>query len=94
MSYEIRFYPQVRSDKQSIDPPVWDRIVDAIQSKLSRKPEYFGKPLRGTLRDFWSLRVGDYRVGYVIEEDASEVHVVAVAHRQDVYERIERRFPK
>jgi mRNA-degrading endonuclease RelE of RelBE toxin-antitoxin system len=34
----------------------------------------------------WRIRVGDWRVGYQVDDNASEVLVVRIAHRSDFYE--------
>lgn len=92
MNYEIRYYPQIQSDKKRLDNAVWERLLRTIQAKLVNKPQYFGDPLRGTLRKFWKLRVGDYRVGYFVVDEKNEVHVVAIGHRKNIYERMKRRL--
>jgi mRNA-degrading endonuclease RelE of RelBE toxin-antitoxin system len=46
-------------------------------------PLEFGKPLRYSLKGTRRLRVGDYRVIFIIEKDA--VLVVKIGHRRDVY---------
>ena len=39
-----------------------ERIKRAIERKLMTAPEMYGERLKGTLKDLWKLRVGDYRV--------------------------------
>ncbi len=60
-----------------------DRIQDAIGSKLKTNPAVFGKPLRQSLKNHRSLRVGDFRIVYRIDEQL--VRIVAIRHRRDVY---------
>ena len=60
-----------------------------IEARLSTSPERFGAPLRGSLRGYWKLRVGDYRVVFKVGE--GEVWILAVLHRKDVYDRASRR---
>lgn len=43
------------------------------------------KRLRGELKGLWSLRVGDYRVVYEIEEEAGRVVLLFTGHRRSVY---------
>ena len=45
-----------------------------------------GKNLRGSLRGKWSIRNGDYRVTYVIDEKEKTVLLYDVRHRKKVYE--------
>ena len=65
------------------------RIARAIVSRLTSEPLRFGVPLAGTLKGYRKLRVGDYRVVFDIR--ASDVWVLAVVHRKDVYQRAGRR---
>lgn len=44
-----------------------------------------GKPLSGELSGIWSLRRGDYRVLYRIDDLARRIEVARVGHRRDVY---------
>lgn len=46
-----------------------------------------GKPLTGELAGIWSLRRGDYRVLYRIDDRAGRVEVARVGHRREVYRR-------
>lgn len=61
------------------------RITAAVRS-LGVEP----RPARSTKlvgADAWRLRVGDYRVIYVIADSVRVVTVTKVGHRRDVYER-------
>jgi mRNA interferase RelE/StbE len=46
--------------------------------------------LRKTLRGYWKLRVGDYRVIFKIV--AEEVWILGIIHRKQVYEAIKKRI--
>ena len=46
---------------------------------------YLGKPLRGELSGKWSLRMGDYRVIYTINEDERTVMLYHIKHRKTAY---------
>jgi mRNA interferase RelE/StbE len=60
-------------------------IRRAIEKKLTRNPETFGKPLRRSWKGYRRLRVGDYRVIFRIEEQ--RVLIFCIGHRKDVYRR-------
>jgi len=59
------------------------RIDSAIRS-LETNP-YNGKPLRGELSAKWSLRIGDYRIIYIINENQKTVTLYNARHRKTVY---------
>ena len=67
-----------------------DRIERAIERKLTSQPSIFGKPLRGSLKECWKLRVGDYRIVYRIVKQT--VHILAIDHRSVVYENLEKKL--
>jgi mRNA interferase RelE/StbE len=84
----------LRKDFKKIDLRDQRKIVKAIRQKLTTKPKDYGWPLRGELRGFWKLRVGEYRVIYEIQEDQALVYVVLVGFRRDeeVYQKALSRF--
>jgi mRNA interferase RelE/StbE len=47
-------------------------------------------PLRRTLKGYWKLRVGDYRV--VFEFDRSTIIVLGIGHRKDICNRMKNRI--
>jgi mRNA interferase RelE/StbE len=66
-----------------LDWPLIDAVEDAL-GLLAREPAT-GYPLRGRLRGLRSLRVGSYRVVYLLSENGSIVRVVAIRHRSVAY---------
>ncbi len=87
MPYEIQYYDiVVRRHIPALPKTMRKRIADAIIARLAVDPVSYGKPLRGSLKGHRRMRVGDYRVIYRIEVDAQCIHIVAIAHRKDIYE--------
>lgn len=84
MVFAIVFASGVLDDDiPRLDVEMSVRIQDAVQSKLKLNPAMFGKPLRQSLKNHRSLRVGDFRIVYRIDERL--VRIVAIRHRRDVY---------
>jgi mRNA interferase RelE/StbE len=81
-------------DFERIDRPSQQRIIKAVRDKLSTEPKAYGKPLRGDLKGFWRLRVGQYRVIYQVLESEVTVYVIKVGYRRDmeVYEQLASRL--
>ena len=91
MAFALLYHPDVaRADLLPIPVNVRKRIADALARRLREAPERFGFPLRGTLKGYWKLRVGDYRVVYQIV--GAEVWILAILHRRQVYEDVLRRI--
>ena len=90
MSFRIRYHPDVKKvDLPGIDKRSRSRIRTAIEERLANQPEVYGKPLRRTLKGYWKLRVGDYRVVYRISR--KDVLILGIIHRKDVYKRVGKR---
>lgn len=84
--FEVVYHPDVlRKDLPEIAHDIKGRIRKAIEVKLTSAPEEFGEPLRRTLKGYWKLRVGDWRVIYKVE--AKTVIVLRIGHRREVYGR-------
>ena len=85
MLYQIEWTDPADRQLRKLDDQVGKRISIAV-SKLATDPRpaaatpLVGHP-GGTLR----LRVGDYRVVYVVEDDRLIVLIVRVGHRREVY---------
>ena len=82
MSYAILFHPDAARDIAELSSAVKQRLKKAIIERLTTEPALYGKPLRATLKGYWKLRVGDYRVVFRI--DAAEVFIYAICHRREV----------
>lgn len=84
-AYEIRYHPDIaKKDLPRISNPDRERIRRAIEAKLTVSPELFGAPLRRTLRGYWKLRVGDYRVIYKVQ--SKTVLILRIGHRREIYD--------
>ena len=88
--YTVLYHPDVKTkDLAVIDARIKERIKKAIEARPATEPQRYGEPLRKTLKGFWKLRVGDYRV--VFKVAAGTVWVLGIMHRRYVYERIKKR---
>ena len=85
MTYRVRYLESVvRADIPTLPKAARERIRRAIETKLATNPVEFGKPLQYSLKGARRLRVGDYRVVFVIDGD--EVTIVKIGNRKEVYE--------
>ena len=90
MSFKLRYHQAVVADDiPALNARLKTRIRKAIESRLGTAPHNYGEPLRKTLKGYWKLRVGDYRVVFKIEKD--EVWILGILHRREVYDRIGKR---
>lgn len=75
----LKFLERIEKRNKNIS----ERLVRAID-RLKTSP-FTGKKLLGDLADFRSLRVGEYRILYIIIEKRVLIQVVKIAHRREVY---------
>jgi mRNA interferase RelE/StbE len=83
--YNIIFKKSVEKDLRSIDRIQIPKILSAIES-LSDNPIPIGsRKLVGSDKTY-RIRIGDYRVIYIIEHDSSSITIQRIAHRKEAYE--------
>ena len=87
MAYSIQYKKSVVRDLKNLDRGEAKRIIDRLEKELKKDPDA-GEQLKGKFAGLSRLRVGDYRVVYTRTKDG--VLVLIVAHRKDVYEKLER----
>ena len=62
------------------------RRIDVVLSILTDNPRPpKAEKFKGSLRDYYRVRVGDFRIIYAIEDDRLVVCVVRIADRKDAY---------
>jgi mRNA interferase RelE/StbE len=83
--YTINIKPSARKELESLSDILLARMVQKIEG-LADNPRPSGcKKLRG-YKDLWRIRVGDYRVVYIVDDAHEHVSITRIAHRRDVYE--------
>jgi mRNA interferase RelE/StbE len=84
-SYAVEVKPPARKELEALPDNVLARVVRKLEA-LAETPRPTGcKKLKG-YKDHWRVRVGDWRVVYIIDDAAKSVSVTRIAHRRDVYE--------
>jgi mRNA interferase RelE/StbE len=83
--YSLEIKPSAAKELDALDNALFARIDRKILA-LAENPRPSGcKKLRG-YKDQWRIRVGDWRVVYIINDEVKRVSVTCVAHRREVYE--------
>ena len=91
MSFKIIYHPLVvRDDIPKLSIGWKTKIQKTIEGRLTTNPETYGKPLRRSLKGYRKLRVGDYRVIFLLEKNI--VKILVIQHRSIVYDRINKRI--
>ena len=82
MGYNITYKKSVAKDLKRISKAQAKRILNMIDTELTKNPESF-PALSGPFAGMRKLRVGDYRVIFVIIDQA--VLILRIQDRKDVY---------
>ena len=84
--YALEITSSAQKELDSLDDPLFERIDRKILA-LADDPRPAGsKKLKG-FKDSWRIRVGDWRVVYIVDDAAKLVTITRIAHRREVYER-------
>ena len=83
MPYQIVIKRTAEKELDALPAGLRDRIVARLL-RLEENPRPSGSlKLQG--QDAYRLRVGDYRVLYIIDDAAQAITIFAVGHRREVY---------
>jgi len=81
---KVKYHPKVKSeDIPRLNSFIAIRIENAIRKRLIVNPIKYGYYLRGSLKGYRKLRVGDWRIIYRIID--KEIRIIAIGNRKDVY---------
>lgn len=93
MAYNLIYHADVkRIDLGKIDNKNKRMIKRAIEERLVTHPEIYGKPLQRSLKGYWKLRVGAYRIVFKISK--SDIFILGIMDRKNIYSQIEKRKVK
>jgi mRNA interferase RelE/StbE len=83
----IEYAESAKKQLGKLDKSIARRVVDFLDKHIaaSDDPRSLGKPLNGSLGDFWCYRVGDYRIICDIQDNLLTVLVLQIGNRREVY---------
>jgi mRNA interferase RelE/StbE len=84
MDYSILLRPAALRDLKSLSPDLQRRVESAIDALANNARPPGCKKLAG-FQSEWRLRVGDYRVLYLVDDKLGRVTVARAAHRREAY---------
>lgn len=84
MPYTIYLRPAAVRNLDALPSELRNRVERAVDLLANNPRPHGSKKLIG-FEDEWRLRVGDYRVLYVIEDSLRRVTIARVAHRREAY---------
>jgi mRNA interferase RelE/StbE len=84
-SYSVEVKPSARKELEALPDNVLARALHKIDSLRSAPRPAGCKKLKG-YEDLWRVRVGDWRVVYIIDDAAKLISITRIAHRREAYE--------
>jgi mRNA interferase RelE/StbE len=84
LAYSISYKGSVKKDLASSSKVEARRVLDKIERELTTRPDRYPL-LKGPFAGLRKLRVGSYRVIFVLQD--ADVLVLRIGHRRDVYEK-------
>jgi mRNA interferase RelE/StbE len=85
VKYRIEFTAAARRDLAALPRNVARRVDDVLQVLRTNPRPPKADRLQGRLHMYHRVRVGDFRIIYLIEDDRLVVCVVKIGHRKEVY---------
>lgn len=88
MPTRVEWHSEALDDLEVLDPVIAQRITDAVgRLRFVDDPKKRLLPYVETLKGYWKLRVGDYRVVCELrrDEDGQLVVIIHVVHRGEAY---------
>lgn len=83
--YTVILTRRARKDIDSLDKQTTKRVSSVIDSlELDARPA--GCLKVKSEESLWRVRVGDYRIGYEINDATQEVTIIRIGHRSEFYD--------
>ncbi|MBF0120115.1 MAG: type II toxin-antitoxin system RelE/ParE family toxin [Desulfobacterales bacterium] len=85
MNYNVKWHEEALQDLKKLPKQMAKNIIDKVESYLIKNPVSLGKALKGLFSGLYRYRYSDYRIIYSIDETYSEIMILSIGHRKDVY---------
>jgi mRNA interferase RelE/StbE len=87
VKYSVEFRPEAERDLSKLDKGVAQRIMNRVKWLAEHLEETRIEALRGgRWKGLFKLRVGDFRVVYVINHSKKLISIHLIGHRREIYE--------
>lgn len=83
VKFQVNFKTQASDDLEHLDKIVAQRILSKIRWLSENFAYIVPERLSGDLKNFYKLRVGDWRIIYTFQSPVITIHLIG--HRREVY---------
>ncbi len=81
--YKVVITSRAERELRRLDKSVKNRIVAGIYSLAENARPHGCLKVKG--EDLWRIRIGDWRIGYGIDDQAKIIDVIRINHRSQFY---------
>lgn len=83
MPYTVTLERSAEKELDALPPRIHDRIIKAILALEKNPSPRNVKRLQG--REGARIRIGNFRILYLVKDSGKEIEVISIADREDVY---------
>lgn len=83
MQYKVYLKKSAERELNRIPDKIHDKIVEHLLSLQENPRPNSSKKLHG--QEGYRIRIGDYRILYIIEEIKNKIEIYSIVHRKDAY---------
>ena len=87
-SWTLRLKKGAEKDFNNLDRSVRQKILEKLFWLEANFDDILPRSLSNKLSRYYKLRVGDWRIVYLVIQEAQEISVIAIDHRKNIYNRI------
>lgn len=82
--YDVTISRSARKELENLEDNLIESIFSKIDSLIINPHPTGSEKIKGS-KNYWRIRIGDYRVIYSINKKSNLVEILTVRHRKDVY---------
>jgi mRNA interferase RelE/StbE len=83
MPYTVKLKRSAEKELESLPTKIYDKIVKVLLSLKENPFPHNAKKLHG--REGIRIRIGNYRILYVVDYANKKIEIISIADRKDVY---------
>ena len=92
LGYKVIFSDEAKRDLKKLENRTISKIFEKAKDLVSANSHNLNIKKLKTKVPLYRLRAGDYRIVYCIKREKIIVYVVAIGHRKNIYDILDRRL--
>ena len=85
--WTVRLKKGAEKDLKDLDTSIRQRVLDKLSWLEENFDDILPQSLSNKLSRYYKLRVGDWRIVYLVIQEKQEVSIIAIDHRKNIYNR-------